>query len=290
MNRQSEKKTVLIIDDEPTQLMLLFEQFKQSGFKVLVGERGQKVFRMLERVIPDIILLDVMLPDTDGFEICRQLKANPDIKDIPVIFMTALTEPVDKLRGFEAGGADYITKPFDCGEVLARVRLHLNLRKLRQELELERDRFRTLAQATSEGIIIHHLGIIAEANPASESITGYTHKELIGRNISDLFVKEFRKTVCESSGNQPCEVRGIKKDGTRSVLEIRTGTIRYQDQSFEMLAIRDMTCKRFLEQENLTLRKSLSHSERFGEMIGKSAAMKKVYEHLARARHRMKRL
>jgi len=281
--RPNKKITVLIVDDERVELRLLFEQFRGSGFKVLVAENGQRVFKIFERVIPDIILLDVMLPDTDGFEICRRLKKNPDVKDIPVIFMTALTDPIDKLRGFEVGGADYITKPFDCGEVLARIQLHLNLCKLRLELQHERDRFRALAQATSEGILIHDLGIIAEANPAAESITGYSREELMGRNISELFAKEFRNTIAETNGNQPCEVRGIRKGGNVSVLEIRTGTVRYQDQSLKMLAIHDITRKKFLEQENLTLRISLSHSERFGEMTGKSAVMKKVYEHLARA-------
>ncbi len=283
MIRQNGKQTVLIVDDEPLGLKLMFEQFKRSEFKILFAEKGEKVFKIFERMIPDCILLDVMLPDTDGFEICRRLKVNSGLKDIPVIFMTSLTEPTDKLRGFEAGGADYITKPFDCEEVLARIRLHLSLRKLRQELELERDRFRALAQATSEGIVIHDSGIIAEANPAAESVTGYSREELTGRNISELFAKEFRKSVAENNGNQPFEVRGIKKDGNSSVLEIRTGTVRYRDQHLGMLAIRDITRKKFLERENIALRKNLSRSERFGEMVGKSAAMKKVYEHLARA-------
>ncbi len=281
--RTNKKITVLIVDDEMTGLRLLFEHFKGSGFKILVAENGQRVFKIFERVIPDIILLDVMLPDIDGFEICCRLKKKPDVKDIPVIFMTGLTDPIDKLKGFEAGGADYITKPFDCEEVLARIQLHLNLSKLRQELQHERDRFRALAQATSEGIVIHDRGMIAEVNPAAESISGYPREELMGRNISELFAKEFCRTLAETNGNKPCEVRGIRKDGNVSVLEIRTGTVRYQDQSLKMLAIRDITRKKFLEHENFTLRKSLSRSERLGEMIGKSAVMKKVYENLALA-------
>ena len=107
------------------------------GFRVLVAQDGLKGVEQAEYAKPDIILLDVMMPGIDGFETCRRLKANEATKTIPVIFITALSETESKMEGFEAGGVDYVTKPIDYHEVEARLKTHLTLRRLQQELEAE---------------------------------------------------------------------------------------------------------------------------------------------------------
>jgi signal transduction histidine kinase len=106
-----------------------------SGFEVLIAQDGESAIERVDYAHPDIILLDVLMPGIDGFETCRQLKANPSTQDIPIIFMTALSDTVDKVRGFELGAVDYITKPIQHEEVLARVRTHLTIRKLTQQLQ-----------------------------------------------------------------------------------------------------------------------------------------------------------
>ena len=126
---------MLIVDDNPTNLGVLFNALSQIGFKVLVAEDGERALAQLERTCPDIILLDVLMPGMNGFETCRRLKQLETSSDIPVIFMTALSDTVDKIKGFEAGGVDYITKPLQHEEVLARVKTHLTIRHLQQRLQ-----------------------------------------------------------------------------------------------------------------------------------------------------------
>lgn len=134
MHESPRTVTILIVDDHPANLRLLIETLKQSGWKTLVAINGDGAIRQSELARPDLILLDVMMPDMDGFETCRQMKQRESIKDIPVIFMTALADTVDKLKGFEVGGVDYITKPFQLMELLARVRVHLELKQAREEV------------------------------------------------------------------------------------------------------------------------------------------------------------
>lgn len=129
------ENVILIVDDNPNNLKLLFDFLKESGFKVLVAKDGESAIEKLQQVLPNIILLDVMMPGIDGFETCYRLKASVATKDIPVIFMTALTDRVDKVKGLSMGAVDYITKPFQQEEVLARVQLHLRLRNLTKTLE-----------------------------------------------------------------------------------------------------------------------------------------------------------
>jgi DNA-binding response OmpR family regulator len=133
--RKSNAPTVLVVDDVPANLGVLLEFLGETGFKVLVAESGHGALEQIEYARPDIVLLDVIMPELDGLEVCRRLKADAGTRDIPVIFMTALTETVDKVAGFDAGGVDYVTKPVQPEEVLARVRAHLEIRRLQLELE-----------------------------------------------------------------------------------------------------------------------------------------------------------
>lgn len=127
--------TVLVVDDTPANLAVLFTGLRRAGYKVLLNERGEVALQTAVDVHPDLIVLDVMMPGMDGFETCRRLKADPRTKDIPVILMTALTEPVDEVTGLRAGAVDYITKPINVEVVLARITTHLTLRKLYRDLE-----------------------------------------------------------------------------------------------------------------------------------------------------------
>jgi len=131
---------VLLVDDNPTNLGVLFNSLSDLGFKILVAQDGESAIAQVNYLRPDIILLDVMMPGIDGFETCRRLKASGDTHDIPVIFMTALSETVDKVKGFEAGAVDYITKPFQPEEVLARINAHLAIQQLQRQLQQQNQR------------------------------------------------------------------------------------------------------------------------------------------------------
>jgi putative two-component system response regulator len=127
--------TILAVDDNPANLGLLFEMLDTAGFEVLVAQNGENALKRAESTRPDLILLDVMMPGMDGFETCRQLKAQDTTRDIPVMFMTALAETGDKVKGFALGVVDYITKPIEPEEVLARVNTHLMIQRLQTDLK-----------------------------------------------------------------------------------------------------------------------------------------------------------
>jgi DNA-binding response OmpR family regulator len=126
----AQKAQLLIVDDYPTNIKVLSDLLIEYGFEVLIARDGENALQKLERISPDLILLDILMPGMDGFETCRRLKDQASTQDIPVIFMTALSDPVDKIKGLTMGAVDYITKPFQQEEVLARVNTHLKIRQL----------------------------------------------------------------------------------------------------------------------------------------------------------------
>ncbi len=125
---------ILVVDDTPSNLQVLFPCLEKAGFKVLVAQDGESAINIAESKRPDLILLDILMPGLDGFETCRLLKAKVSTREIPIIFLTALSETANKVKGFELGGVDYVTKPIQQEEVLARIRTHLSLRKMSQRL------------------------------------------------------------------------------------------------------------------------------------------------------------
>jgi len=128
------KRLVLIVDDLPENLQVLAGHLTEAGHEILAANSGPRAVALVRNRKPDLILLDIMMPDMDGLEVCRVLKNDPDSADIPVIFITARTETDDILRGFELGAVDYITKPFKPAELVARVRTHLELKSARDLL------------------------------------------------------------------------------------------------------------------------------------------------------------
>ncbi|MDX2243626.1 MAG: response regulator [Leptolyngbyaceae cyanobacterium bins.302] len=131
----SQTATVLVVDDNFANLSVLSETLDQAGLEVWVAQSGKIALERVKYALPDLILLDVMMPEINGFEACRQLKANPVTKDVPVIFMTALSDTENKVQGLRLGAVDYITKPFQQEEVLARIQVHLKLSDISQKLE-----------------------------------------------------------------------------------------------------------------------------------------------------------
>lgn len=116
---------ILVVDDTPGTLGVLGEVLEDAGYTVLMAQSAAAAMTVLERVLPDVILIDAVMPGMDGFEACRRMKRNPALASVPIIFMTGLTESEDVVRGLEAGGVDYVTKPLQLDEVAARIRVHL---------------------------------------------------------------------------------------------------------------------------------------------------------------------
>ena len=139
--------SIVIVDDNPNNLHVLSSILQQAGYKVRPALRGDIALHAIAASPPDLILLDIRMPEMDGYEICRRLKADLVTRDVPVVFISALTETDDKLAAFSAGGVDYVSKPFQADEVLARVRTHVDLYRIRRALL---DREENLRQRLAE--------------------------------------------------------------------------------------------------------------------------------------------
>jgi len=152
-----QQDTLLIVDDTPENIGVLFECLAVQNFKIFVAENGSDALEIAKEKHPALILLDVMMPGINGFETCRQLKNIPQTQDIPVIFMTALSETSDKVKGFQLGAVDYVTKPFQQEEVLARINTHLTIRQLQNQLQVQNEQLIKLNQEKNEflGIAAH---------------------------------------------------------------------------------------------------------------------------------------
>jgi PleD family two-component response regulator len=131
----SEKGTILLVDDQPQNLKLLSDLLEEQGYEVQQAINGVVALQAITMASPDLILLDIHMPELDGYTVCQRLKANPQTQDIPVIFVSAFDEAWDKVKAFSVGGSDYITKPFKTVEVMARVENQLKVRRLQQELK-----------------------------------------------------------------------------------------------------------------------------------------------------------
>ncbi|KAF3997992.1 two-component system response regulator [Glaciimonas immobilis] len=205
-----QNQTILIVDDTPANLRVLVDYLEEIGFNVLTAQDGDEALKRAQYMRPDLILLDVMMPGMDGFETCRRMKAIDDIADIPVIFMTALTNTKSKIQGFDVGGVDYITKPFQIEEVFARIHTQLRVRAIQQKLSAQntvlqeiitqRERLSgamrvasLVHQNSGEGMLLSDTAYRTLAiNPAFTKITGYSFDDIEGK-ASGLLNKVFRE-------------------------------------------------------------------------------------------------
>lgn len=224
MNSDSaEKGVILVVDDTPTNLEVLFNLLGTSGFRVLVAEDGASAIQKANYALPDLILLDIRMPKLDGFETCRRLKASAATKAIPIIFLSALTDTEDKVKGFNLGAVDFITKPLQYEEVLVRVETHLRLQRLTQQLRiqneqlereiaerqrieaerlalLERDRLarleaetarqqaKTILESITDAFVeVDHEWRYTYVNQQAERLLQRQRQELLGRRIWDVF-------------------------------------------------------------------------------------------------------
>lgn len=183
-----EEERILLVDDNPTNLQVLLQTLSGRGYKLLIAKNGESALRIATKASPALVLLDIMMPGMDGYEVCRRLKEGNDTRDITVIFLSALDDTKDKVRGLETGAVDFISKPFQAEEVIARVQTQLKIHKLEQALsarnrQLEADKARIL-ENMNEGIFgLDNQGQITFANPAASVMTGWSVDQLNGSNL-----------------------------------------------------------------------------------------------------------
>jgi PAS domain S-box-containing protein len=273
----TETGVILIVDDTPTNLEVLFDFLANAGFTVLVAEDGESAIDRAEYAPPDLMLLDVIMPGIDGFETCRRLKANDLTKNIPVIFMTALSDTVDKVRGLNLGAVDYVTKPLQHEEVLARIKLHLHLGRLtktlqEQNLRLEQEiqqRQRSeqklkeqaaLLDITTDAIVVQDLSNqILFWNKGAEHLYGWTAEEALGKNAIQLLYRypsaelDDNHEMLNECGLWQGELRQITKQGKAIIIASRWTLVRDENgQPKSILTVNtDITEKKQLEAQFL---------------------------------------
>lgn len=161
---------VFVVDDNPNNLNLLAGILRSHGFRVRMVNDGKRAVEMIRAKLPELVLLDITMPAPDGYEVCRQLKADPDTAAVPVLFISALDDPIDKVKAFALGGVDYVPKPFQAEEVVARVRTHLTIGRLQRQLE---ERSRHLEEA------VHSLEEVSRTDP----LTGLRNRRFLLEHI-----------------------------------------------------------------------------------------------------------
>ena len=245
--------TILVVDDTPANLSVVSSFLHEAGFKVLVAEDGNDAQAVIRQAHPDLILLDVLMPAPNGFETCRQLKSDPETEDIPVIFMTALSDTLEKVKGFEVGGVDYITKPFHQEEVLARVKTHLALRKLRGELEAQKTELQEHNRLLQAEIEAHIRTKDTVQYLKGELASEQGGKGVVGRSAT---VREILEQVAQAAETD-CTVLIIGETGTGK--EVFARTVHEQSQRADRPMIK-VNCA--------AIPKDLFESEFFGHEKG----------------------
>jgi CheY-like chemotaxis protein len=134
MDTNAGKQMIMLVDDFPSTLMVLEKMLKRANYNVRTFSSGKLALEAVEEVNPDLVLLDIEMPDMDGYEVCTKLKANPRLTDVPVLFLSAADEPMDKVKAFNCGASDFLTKPYHPGEILSRVGVYLQAQGLYQEV------------------------------------------------------------------------------------------------------------------------------------------------------------
>jgi|GEM_PF-2066109 len=202
-----EKPRVLIVDDNPDNLMVAASALAEQGFSLMLARSGAEAIAAADRFMPDAILLDVVMPELDGFETCRRLKNKAQCRDIPVIFLTARNEQEDVLEGFKVGGADFISKPFNREEMLHRVEVHIQRFRLQQQLqkrnealqeEIELRRKRELQLSISERARVAmriSAGISHHFNNMFQTVLGYSELIEAAAKPDSEIVKQVRRIV-----------------------------------------------------------------------------------------------
>ncbi|MBI9072100.1 MAG: response regulator [Melioribacteraceae bacterium] len=301
MMNNNTKFKVLIVDDNPKNLSVLYK-ILNNKYQVFAVENGDLAIKIANESIPDLIVLDILMPGINGFDVCDSLKKSGKTKDIPVIFMSALSETIDKIKGFNCGAVDYITKPYQKEEVLARIKTHLELADYRKKIESFNDvlkekvkektyqleekivditdintalreseeSYHALFSSAPDSILLTDVSTnrIIKANNASLKLFGYLEEELIGKDEKEIFVNDETDKVHDVIKTDSEEIlsfrnKVIKKEGTFVEVSTNSRIIFYNNILCKQSFIRDITSQIEIENNLIEARRQ---SEEFSNL------------------------
>jgi len=249
---------IIIVDDDSTCLKLLSKILSLEGYEVMSAENTDEALGCIQKKFPALIILDIMMQDMNGYDFCRMLKNDKNTAAIPVIFCSALTSETEKMKGFSAGCVDYITKPFNSLDVLARVGVHFRMRRAQIDLETanssirrineqiseSEEKFKSLFIAESDAIFLIDFEtlVIMEANPAAQKMYGYSRKELLKMRNVDISAEpnSTEKSVRHEAGMVKLR-KHRKKDGTVFPVEITGSYFEFRGKKTHVAAVRDIS-------------------------------------------------
>jgi PAS domain S-box-containing protein len=312
----NDRGTILVVDDEPESLRVLTGILQPEGYTVRPANSGQLALDSIAALPPDLILLDIRMPGLDGYEVCRRLKAGDATRNIPVIFQSAATDLSDRLEGLRLGAADYISKPFQREELLARVNTHLELAILRRDLEVKvkertakleleiaerklaeerlkdnEARYRALFDGVPDALLVADIttGVIRDVNPSTCHLFARTRDELVGVHQSTLHPprlaretdQSFRKhshEAAEGKQGTPFEHVILRADGSEIPIEIRTQPILLDGTKMILGVFRDISERKQTEEALRTLNSELEQrvKERTSELAIRNADLEKM--------------
>jgi len=286
MENPSRKDTVLIVDDSPENIQVLSHLLYGENFNIAIALSGREALDIVARNPPDFILLDIMMPGMDGFEVCERLKQMPEICKIPVIFVTGKAQPEDIVKGFELGAVDYIAKPFNSTELLSRVAIHLELKQARDQLNCQRrqlatqhqelqelyalkeqdfsnalrageEQYRRLAENMADGVGIFQRGKIVFANSALSNMLGYAPERVFAIDPLCLLREDYREayarkfmTANPAADSSLWQAPYLTADGQEIWVEIRHNAVEWEGSPGMLFIARDITIQKLRDIEN----------------------------------------
>jgi PAS domain S-box-containing protein len=282
MATEERKQIVLIVDDKPANLDVLRAFLKEHNLKILVANSGETALKRIDNIRPDMVLLDVMMPGIDGFETCRQIKKINGLQDVPIIFMTALTEPTHKAMGFSAGAVDYVTKPIQKEELLARVATHLEIKRYRNHLEEEvlkktdelsksEEEYRLLFNNAIDAIIIIKKGRCANCNIKALDLFNCKKEKIIGQFPLSYFIPIKQSDGIKSKAKlidiiknktEIFEMQLLRNNKKPFDAEIHLNQLQIGEDKLLQVIIHDISQRKYLEK----MKSALIHSSKMAEI------------------------
>ena len=284
---RNKPSVVLVVDDAPVNIVLLQGILKAAEYRVISASDGPTALALAQTEQPDLILLDVAMPDMDGFAVCTRLKEMESTRNIPVVFVTAWDNAQAEVRGFASGAVDYITKPFTRAMVLARVKAHLTTQGHQRRLE---DQFRKVIEFAPDAfLLLDREGKIVQVNTRVEQMFGYHREELIGQSVQTLIPERLHKNFAAfrrdylyhprrlpTPESTPC----MRKDASEFFAEINLSPLNTRHSTLSMAVVRDVTFRRNAEMELRTSR------QRLRELMAQNEAIREgERKHVAREIH-----